>query len=112
MLYKVVLTTESVDRQIYELFIGVTTETKATLQYGGRLSVSGQSVNITTRGKEKLKIKGQEQTLGLLDFSRDHNRRTPSRRSMILKRKKRQRINPLSPNTDHHQISPCNINAS
>ena len=85
MLYKVVLTIESVDRQI----IGVPTEMKATQQYGGRLSVSGQSVNITTRGKEKLKTKGQEQTLGLLDFSRDHNRRTPSRRSMILKRKKK-----------------------
>ena len=28
-------------------------------------------------------------TLGLFDFRRDHNRRTPSRRSMILQRKKK-----------------------
>ena len=34
-----------------------------------------------------------ELTLGLFDFRRDHNRRTPSRRSMILQRKKNKEFN-------------------
>ena len=45
--------------------------------------------------RQKIKL-----TLGLFDFRRDHSRRTPSRRSMILQRKKNKEFNKTNSNKD------------